>query len=785
MVKLSKYLVAIVLISAMTFFIIRASDKKVSTNYGEVIENFGYIETKLLESSRYTQSEEVPQAKLDFYHDNLMFRPNNEYLEKYNFISYPELEDEFLKVYFEKDSFSIIVYDKRADYYYSSQPTYQGLDNKLEGNVRNRQLINSGIWIDYVATVAPQQSNVITDGLYNFANVQFVPGVQNPTTPFEIVENSYNKSRVEVSVSQINNLISAEVNIKQLNFKFNVDIKLTAGVLSFNILEEGITEEIGEFTVTAITLFPYLAATRENYFPSYTIIPDGVGALVRHTEPRSNIFNGRFYGDDEGYTRKYFNNLSVPLYGIVHEVGKTGVYAHISEGAEQSILTASFYNANNNYNRISSKFYFREMHRRIIDRSGAGRDYIGEDRTESNYEINFNFLKDDASYVGVANHYQKYLLDNYSFKDINQYDDIPIHISYLMSDLEPSLLSKKRVVMTSASDVHEIYNELKSLGVNNQQITLFGYSKEGVSSGLTKMNFFGNYQPYKDLVSEVIGDGNQVYLSQNYINPVGPSSRINEVRDIAKTVSKILMKNEIIDINSTNYIRYLKPEHSYLKAKNDQRFLEKYQMGILMSSLGNNLYSTFDKVILDRNETLKYHLQMAQLNDHLLIHNPNSYLWPYLDGYLSMHVANSQYIYYTDLVPLIPIILQGIVPKFTQNLNFNALGIDRILQLVDFNIYPSYILTKEMTYKMRNTPSQDIYSTYYGDYKDEIVSTYEFLNNALKHTTNAQLISREVMELGVVKNTYNNGVVIIINYTTKDKIVDATTVKAQNYEVIL
>ncbi|MGI6771042.1 MAG: DUF5696 domain-containing protein [Acholeplasmataceae bacterium] len=779
------YFLVLILISSLTFIIARGITITKNNEYGEVIENFGYIETKLLESSRYTQTEAVDPAKLAFYHANMKFVPDNEYLTKYNFVSYPELEDDKIKVYLEKDSFSIIVYDKVSNHYYSSRPTHQGFNGKLEGNLANRQRINSGIWIDYVLTNNPKQSNIFSDGLYNFADVRFAPGIQSPEAPFELVAGSYKKNNVEVKINKINGMLLAEVNIKKLKFKFNVEIKLTNGELTFEIPQASIEEEIGEYTVTAVTLFPYLGSTRENYFPAYTLIPDGVGALVRHDEPRTQVFNGRFYGDDAGYTMTFYNNLSVPLFGIIHEVNKSGLYAHITKGAQQSILTADFYTDNLNYNRASTKFYFRELHRRIIDRAGAGSDYIDPARTGSDYAINYKFLHNNANYVGIANDYRKYLLDHDLVEKVTPKDDITLHITYLMSDLEPSLFSKRRVTMTTALEVSQIYEELKEKGIHNQQTTLLGYSKEGVSSGLVNMNFFGNYGDYKQFFEEVHKDGNQVYLSQNYVDPSGKSKRINEIRDVAKNVSKLLMKKEINTGSGTRIDYNLKPYQSFLKARNDQKFLDKYNLGLQSESMGSKLFSIYDKQILDRTESMNHYVELAKLNDNLLLSRPNSYLWGHVDAYLNMPIANSQYQYYTDLVPLVPIILQGIMPKYTPYLNFNAMGRERLLQMVDFNIYPSYILTCEPTFKMRNTDSAKYYSTYYTDYKDEIINNYNFINNALKHTMGASIISREVLEIGVVKNTYSNGVVIIVNYTTKAKTIGTHNVLPHNYEVIL
>ena len=41
---------------------------------------------------------------------------------------------------------------------------------------------------------------------------------------------------------------------------------------------------------------------------------------------------------------------------------------------------------------------------------------------------------------------------------------------------------------------------------------------------------------------------------------------------------------------------------------------------------------------------------------------------------------------------------------------------------------------------MRNTNSSIYYSTYYEDYKDEMIKTYKWLNTALRHVIDTKLV---------------------------------------------
>lgn len=773
-----KHIVIFVLFISVGLFVIRAKEVTLSKNDNR--SNFNYIETKLFESSRYTQQETIDSLRLDKYHNELSFYPTQDYLDKYGYVSYDVLEDEFIKVYVEKDSFSVIVYDKVADYYYSSRPEFQGYEGKLEGNLEARRRMNSGIWIEMVPTNKPEQSAVSISSLYSFAEVSFVSEADAPTTPenpFTMVENSYNKNKVEVSET-IDQNVTFHIDIKAISFSFDVVLAVDKGSLTLNIPNESIKEDMKTTTVISITLLPYFGSTRENYTPGYVLIPDGVGALVRLDKPSDFVINARFYGDDYGYSRRYYNQLSVPLFGYIHETNNRGFYAHVSEGDEQTLLTAEFY-GKNNYNRVSLRFLLREVSRRIIDQAGNGRDSISEVKTSSNYHVHYNFLQSEASYVGIANDYKDYLLQSEKLYKQPTKADISVQTTYLMSDLEPSIFGQRRVVMTRAKDVLNMYHILKENGLNNQSIHLLGYSKNGASAGLTKTNFFESSSGYKKLKNQLEEDNNHLFLHQDYTFATNLSTRMSDRRDLAKTTAKV----NLTFSENQQTIKTINPYQASLKASNDVKFINTYG-GIHVDSLGSTLFSYYDKTIKPRNVMMSYYEEVVSKFENVSLSKPNSYLWKYINEYKDLSITNMQYVTYTDLVPFIPIILQGVMPVYTPYLNFNALGIERLLMMVDFNVYPSYILTNEDTFKMRYTPNR-YYTTKFEDFKEDMISDYTFLNNALRHIRDAYLTDRVIIETGVVINSYNNGVKIIINYTSEPTTILGVTIDAQSYEVIL
>ena len=140
-----------------------------------------------------------------------------------------------------------------------------------------------------------------------------------------------------------------------------------------------------------------------------------------------------FRSFDFGYDSYTNSQLSMPIYGIVHEIGENGFYANITEGSEQSILYADLYGPNTRYNYMRAKFSIREMYRRIINASGGGSLTLLDSMTKSDFEVEYQFLQsDEASYVGIAKNYRDKLRASGILKDlIEPSTSIPIHMNYL------------------------------------------------------------------------------------------------------------------------------------------------------------------------------------------------------------------------------------------------------------------------------------------------------------------------------------------------------------------
>jgi hypothetical protein len=769
-------------------------------------DNFGYIEQMVLQSSRYTQPDNVTPAALQDYRNNytLSFTP-----DELSFLGYEEiLNDAKLRVYFEQKSFSVVIENKETGYFWSSRAEFQHIEGTNETPLF-RNMMNSGLWIESVrmltnggAPININEKSLTTESLYRIAGVAY-PNDESlidlyPECPTGyassnvcsqvIIPERYNQSRVRVDrVSTSTSAIVTKINIFEYGFSFNVELRLEDGVFKSRVFSDTIQESDPKFKLTGIYLFPYLGSTRKDKTPGYFMIPDGVGALVRINQMHGDSFQSRFYGSEFGYDSYTSSQLTMPIYGIVHEVGGNGYYANITEGSEQGILYADLYGANTRYNYMRTKYSVRELYRRIINASGGGSLTLLDQFTQTDYAVDYHFLGgSDASYVGIAKNYRDKLRDAGVLKDmVEPSTSIPIHLNYLMADTENAFIGVRRIRMTRIKDVLDIYETLKAAGVTNQMVTLHGWSDDGNGVGLARTRLNESKRSFEKLSDTLAEDGNSVYLYNDYV-VASDSKRVNYINDIARNVSRLKMtySNRSFSGVESN-IQLLYPEATAKKLKADASFYEKLGYGAEVGSIGNMLFSYYDNKVFERGDAMNYYQEALSNYDNLLLSSPNSYLWQYMSGYTDMAVTNGQFNFYTDLVPVLPIVLSGSVPMFTPFLNFNALGSERLLMMIDFGINPRYILTEENTYKMRYTRSSNLYTTAISDYETEIIDTYHYINDALKYVVGAMVVEREVLGLGIIKVTYDNNVSIYINYSDQIFMNSDVILFGKSYEVVL
>ncbi|MEY3431849.1 MAG: hypothetical protein RIS53_747 [Bacillota bacterium] len=756
------------------------------------VDNFAFIENQLLSSSRYTQVDEENESILNRFEQDYQLQYTHEQLD---ILGYElMLENNQLNLYFEKDSYSLLLEDKLTGYMLSSRPEFQGYSETREDNTANRNLMNSGLWIESIRTNNISSSAIKVESLYTIADASYqTNGSQDLdnidwTQPYVLETNSYQRNRVQVTTSEINaSSFKTSINVINYGFEFEINIALTTNGFTVQFDPTTVQETNDQYRLLGLQFFPYFGSAREDVYPGYVVIPDGVGALVRTNQRFDKTYQSDYFGSDLGYLRPSIADLSLPIYGMIHQVDRIGFYHEIESGAEHATLLANFWGRNTRYHRITNRYNVRRIFRNIINRAGDGQDVLPQEMVTQPYQGTYHVLKNDqANYVGIAQSYQTNLEARQALRTLEP-TQTPMHVAMLIHEQEPTFFGTSRLTMTSMTDIQNIRDQLVDDGMEEQVIVLKGWSGDGLSYRQPYYFNLPDRQGLIDVIEDVIADDDYLYLEQDYLVSSELSSRVEFNRDVARNFSKLKMSYRLnrLDNQPINEY-YLYPSIAAQKLNRDrQAILDLGFSGFAFPSLGNTLYSYYDDERFNRTETLDTVTTMAASLSASAMDRPSAYMFPYLQHYLDMPITNSQLDLFTDLVPLLPYVLKGYIPTFTPYLNFNALGKERLLQMIDFAVNPSYVLTEKPSSELRYTYSNKYFTTAYADFKTDIRDVYAYVATALDPILGAKVINRTILETGVSRVEYDNGVTLYINYRSTPVNVDEITINALDYEVVL
>lgn len=755
------------------------------------VDNFAFVENELLSSSRYTQMDQYSEAEYDTFMNTYSLRYTALQLQTLGYVL--TLENDDVRLYVEKDSFSILLEDKATGYMMSSRPEFQGYSQTREDNTASRNQMNSGLWIESLRTTNVSSSAIKVESLYTLADVSYANnGSQDLenidlTRPYLLETGSYNEEAVNVDVlNQTNDSITYRIVTSAYAFQFDVQLGLTDEGFYVYFDPTTLLETNENFRMTGLQFFPYFGSVREDNFPSYMVIPDGNGALVRTNERYDTAFQADYYGSDPGYGRTSIAQLSMPVFGLMHAVNEIGFWTEIEEGAQHSTLLANFWGRSTRYHRITNRFNIRRVYRNIINRAGDGSDVIPTEAIATPFKSVYRLLKDqNANYVGMANAYQARLVQR-NILSAALIEQMPMYLQFLMNEQEPTFFGTAKVTMTTPMQMKTMSEQLAQAGVLNQTIGISGWSADGYTYYAPYRTRFEDASGLKSVIRTFEENGFDTYLEQDYLTSTSLSRRVDFNRDVARNYSKLKMSRVFNRFDSDQIsFYYLYPDQSLTMMKNDQAaFSNMGVSGLYMRDFGHTLTSYFDGQRRSRTHTLSILDDMANLMEGFALSFPNAYMLAHAKHYMDLPITNAQLDLYTDLVPFVSYVLRGYIPVYTPSLNFNTLGRDRLLQMIDYAVFPSYLLTEAESTRLRYTYSNRYFTTAYDDFKDDIIDVYAFLSPFYNTLKDGMITSRTMVSLGVSVVTFSHGVELVVNYRSQPYVYNGVTIPGQEARIV-
>jgi len=690
-------------------------------------------------------------------------------IEEHNKIS----ENENYQLFLNEDNLSIIIRDKK-----SGAVMYSTVDNPEKSNEKWSSFVQSAVVVEYL---------VGTNIVYSQA---------------DMMSKDFNKT-----VDQTDEGFIAHLNFKELAISLDLHVSLNDEGLLVEIPEASIKEENDKYKIGNIYLYPFLGYSKMDEEEGYLLIPDGSGALIslkdhygQYTQPYSEPVYGTNHGIDDPYvlslkegqvTTTEPNTVTAPIFGIVHSNKKMGFLGIVEGGDYNATIEAYPNGAILPYNWTTSKFTYRQFFNQSTSKDKGTMVVRQKRRNVFDAKVQYSFVSgEEASYVGLAKNYRQYLIEQQIIPPNEQIEQFDMKIDFLNADLKEGLIKDSTVAMTSFDEVDSILSKLQKEGIDSLNVVLKGWQKNGIYGGYAQDSYeaeskLGGNTDLNQLLETYKGKI-PIYL---YDDPLrfNPETQNSTWFNLVTKLNKRTLVEEVHGQRFDSF-NYLNPNDSkkLLQNRLKSQSLTDYE-GIAIDGISNHLFSYSVKgKEYGRDQTLESYQQMIQKageSKQVLLQNPIQPYWQYANGLTEVPVYSSNYVFQDQSVPFFAIALKGLIPRYAPYTNFIANQQEYKLKLIEQGVSPSYLLTSENPSELNNTNSSGIYSSQFKNYEKEIVDLYKELEE-VNESIGQTLIKDYEVDGDQVVVSYENGKVLLLNYSEESKNIQGQTVEGYSYKVV-
>ena len=610
-------------------------------------------------------------------------------------------------------------------------------------------------------------------------------------------------SNHDLTVTKTDNGFSAKLYFKDYQIGLTMNVALENDNLVVSVPDDSITEEKEGTYLNSVVMYPFMGYSFLDEEEGYMLIPDGNGALINLDNKEGRYVTGfsqMIYGKDCGFsdseTKEYLwdeidmiqnaNQVLAPIFGMAHTKSQVGYLGIVEKGVNRASVEVHPNGVMVNYNRCFARFLLRDLYVQPLNNSNSGTVTNAEqERTHSDLQVRYILLDGaEADYSSMAVKYRDYLLSNNMIqKKDSSYNT---RVDFLGTERENFLLSTKSVPMTRVEDVEKIYRDLQSQGVSSVLSVYKGWQDGGLYNVPIKDydvdRHIGSERNLTELINMSGKSNYKMYLYDDALR-MNPKTNALNYSMIKKVNKRTFIEEVWAEVYDEFY--YLTPEtsNSYFKDFVESAADDGVRQ-IAVSGVSNTIYSySYKGDFYTRNDTADAYSKMLDSVDEktdMVLEKPSAFLWKNMDAFLDMPLGSSDYMYIDEEVPFLSMVLKGIVPMYSDYMNFEANKQEFFLQMVESGVFPSFYITNENSADLIYTNSADLYSTEYSTYKDSIMNYDKQLRALNTEIGDANIVSHSKKD-GIATVVYSNGLRVYVNYTEKTQTVEGTTVDAMSY----
>lgn len=699
-------------------------------------------------------------------------------------------ESEYLKLYTQPSTTIVAVYDKRT-----GEVTYTNPLNAEEDTVANAANVN------YLKS----------QFLLYYYNEEAVSGTMS-TYNDSVRKNQFSVESIENGVRYIYHL--GEIAETQMHFEVPLEYRLHDDYLEVSIPACGIKEYNNGF-IYRIQLLRYMGATSYDD-EGYIVVPNGSGSIINFNNGKRTAANYSQYIYDidplaANYTTtEILDSARLSLFGICKE--DYGILVTVEDGASNALITAGVSGVYNDLNYAYPSFVLRVADNLRMFGNSTSDVYVIEPKPyDVNMTVRYTFLPEEyKGYAGLATYYRERLVEEGKLTRLEETGDIPFFYDVIAGVKENAHLLGVQYLntfsMTDFDEAGRMSDELAASGVSNQVMNLQGWFNGGyyhdAADKIRVIRELGGKSGLEDLNETVTANGGDMYVDVAFQQVTFADDGFNYGAEGARYygagyVASFGLINPTT-LRNTSGLGYGENKYDLLSPKFLPRYVEKFAnkidnidvTGISLRDLGSVLLSDKKRTNqITREAALDVVLgQLGILEDtgkKVMTNAGNDYSFAYTDTIINAPISGNSLPIIDADIPLYEMITHGYITSASGHLNFvNRDDLtSTTLTLIEFGVSPHYVFTWQRSSDMKETALNRYYTTTFSNWKDTAVATYEQVNDALKYVSNAAMIGHEILDNGIRKVTYDNGVVIYINYSQQEQQADGLTIPAMSYRL--
>lgn len=576
--------------------------------------------------------------------------------------------------------------------------------------------------------------------------------------------------------------------VEKPHFEVTMEFTVDGSDLIVNVPTEAIVNLSPKFEIVNIEVLPNFGGADYRYKEGYTFVPDGSGAIMNldsynETYPKYSkpVYNNNLYFDIYN-EQDYSENIEMPIFGMTYKKGGTapiqGFLSIIESGEELAYINSQ---VSDGYSMNQSYSSFDTVQSTYLKVFGPYSLQSNVFRSESefhnfSYQVRYKLLlEEDANYYQMSQIYKSYLVDKHDLKP--KYTENKIHLDVLgsvsMKERFLGIPYEKTNTYTNFSQLDEILNELNT----NASVKYLGVLNGGVKHDLlNKVDIVKSMETdlsYNDLLKKHNDIYTDVFLSRSYSEENGMRDQyaMNDFYGEPVSITQYNAATKQFETAiDTSYYNVVSP--SYLQSLTEKYLKETKTLysNVSISDLGSTYYADYNRnsyvSAMEANDLTHSVLSTITKQQNVIMSNPFIEFIKYNDFVTDISHESSKYGGFSNSIPFKQLVLNGIMPFTTENMNHNtAFSNDYfLLQYCELGALPKFFISYEDTVDLKVSEFNYYYSIQFETYKTDIRDAIKYIENFDKLINDKTIVGHEIVSDNIYKTIYKSGEEVYVNY---------------------